>query len=359
MGKAPATFGGPRVEGSVIRFELSDPDHDLHGASLYQEVRRPRLGPAMAAVEGGWAACLPLPPVDRLEYQFVVQRGDQRREWLLDPGNPRRAEGPFGAKSVLELSRYRPPAWLGDAPSALPRTRKLAVRCRRLGCTIPVQIWSSPGASAADAALPLLLVHDGPEYARFAGILRFLSGAVSRGSLPPHRAALLQPTRRDDQYTANPDYAEALAGEIVPAIERVIGVRPGSRVAAGASLGGVAMLHAHRLHGELCTGLFLQSSSFFRRPQDDHEGWMRSYPRVVAFVDSLLGAPAGGPPPVPTLLTCGTVEENLFGNRRVRDALLAQGYPVRLIENRDAHNWTSWRDTFDPHLLHLLRERWL
>ncbi len=359
MRTSSVSFGGPRVQGSAIRFELADPGHDLQGATLYQEVRRPRLGPAMTAAEGGWSACLPIPAVDRLEYQFVVHRGDGRTEWRLDPSNPRRAEGPFGAKSVVELPGYRSPAWLGDGPAAVTRLRTLRVSSRRLGETLPVQLWSSLGAAPAEARLPLLLVNDGPEYARYAGLLRCLAAAVDRGTLPPHRAALLQPTRRDDQYSANPDYAEALAAEVVPAVERVIGVTPGSRIAMGASLGGVAMLQAHRLHGQLCAGLFLQSASFFRRPHDDHEGWMRGYPRVVAFVDSLLSALPGSSPPVPTLLTCGSVEENLFGNRRVRDALAAQGYPVQLIENRDAHNWTSWRDTFDPHLLRFLRERWL
>jgi enterochelin esterase-like enzyme len=42
----------------------------------------------------------------------------------------------------------------------------------------------------------------------------------------------------------------------------------------------------------------------------------------------------------------------------MHDALHAQGYRVRLGEVRDAHNWTAWRDAFDPYLLDLLREEW-
>jgi enterochelin esterase family protein len=38
--------------------------------------------------------------------------------------------------------------------------------------------------------------------------------------------------------------------------------------------------------------------------------------------------------------------------------LRGQGYDVDLVENRDAHNWTGWRDTFDPHLADLLRGVW-
>jgi enterochelin esterase family protein len=57
-------------------------------------------------------------------------------------------------------------------------------------------------------------------------------------------------------------------------------------------------------------------------------------------------------------MTCGTVEENLFNNRAVAKALGDQGYGVELIENRDAHNWVGWRDTFEPHLARLLGKLW-
>jgi enterochelin esterase family protein len=31
---------------------------------------------------------------------------------------------------------------------------------------------------------------------------------------------------------------------------------------------------------------------------------------------------------------------------------------VKLVENRDAHNWTAWRDAFHPHLPELLLRAW-
>jgi enterochelin esterase family protein len=57
-------------------------------------------------------------------------------------------------------------------------------------------------------------------------------------------------------------------------------------------------------------------------------------------------------------MTCGTVEENLANNRRMCEALRLQGYDVTFAEHRDAHNWTSWRDSFDPHLVDLLQRSW-
>lgn len=62
--------------------------------------------------------------------------------------------------------------------------------------------------------------------------------------------------------------------------------------------------------------------------------------------------------PVPVVVTCGRVEENLNNNRAIAGALRRQGYPVELVVNRDAHNYVGWRDTFDPHLTNLLAGLW-
>ncbi len=64
------------------------------------------------------------------------------------------------------------------------------------------------------------------------------------------------------------------------------------------------------------------------------------------------------PAPVPVVMTCGATEENVANNRALRDALVRQRYDVRLTEHPDVHNWVSWRDTFDPHLVALLERLW-
>jgi hypothetical protein len=54
-------------------------------------------------------------------------------------------------------------------------------------------------------------------------------------------------------------------------------------------------------------------------------------------------------------MTCGLIEENVENNRLMTRSLAAQGYDTRLVENRDGHTYTGWRDTFDPHLVDLVR----
>ena len=66
------------------------------------------------------------------------------------------------------------------------------------------------------------------------------------------------------------------------------------------------------------------------------------------------GAAGSASDPVPVVLSCGLIEENVENNRLMTRALQAQGYDTRLVENRDVHTYTGWRDTFDPHLVDLV-----
>jgi enterochelin esterase-like enzyme len=298
-----------------------------------------------------WDLALPRPAgVDRVEYLLELVHADGATALVTDPANPLVAPGPFGDKSVLELPGYRGPVWL-DEDAEPGSVEPLAIRSRLLRAEVTGLLWTSAGAQ--EDRLPLLVVHDGPEYAEFSALTQMLDAAVAQLELPPMRAALLQPIRRDEIYSAARRYADALATEIVPALPEAE-----SRVGMGASLGALAMLHAHRLHPELFDGLFLQSGSFFRRELDGYERGFRRFERIARFVGRVRRT-REWPRPVPVTMTCGLGEENLGNNRAMRNALARQGYPVELVEHRDAHNWVSWRDVLEPHLTLLLETLWI
>jgi enterochelin esterase family protein len=125
----------------------------------------------------------------------------------------------------------------------------------------------------------------------------------------------------------------------------------------GASLGGLAMLHAQRRHPGTFGALFLQSGSFFTPQFDSQESGFPRYQRIVRFVRATLreGVHAD---PVPVALTCGSAEENIENNRLMARTLANQGYPATLHEVPDLHNYTAWRDAFEPHLTSLLARTW-
>ena len=306
---------------------------------LGQEVARPRSGPAYAWDDGAWRVTFPRPELDRLEYLVGIDG-----EWQPDPTNPRRAAGPFGDKSVVEWPEYAAPAWLDSIADAGP-IEHVELRSRRLVARVQVLLYSTPEPPGADA--PLIVAHDGPEYAQYAGLTRFLDAMSWEERIPPLRAALIQPVDRNEMYSASALYAAALVRELLPQIAKR--APHGRRIGMGASLGALAMLHAHGRHPGTFDGLLLQSGSFFRQRWDKQEADFDRYRRITRFVGTVLRGTGGGEP-IPVAITCGTAEENRANNEAVAEALGAQGFPSWVAHLRDAHTWTCWRDAFDPHL---------
>ncbi|MBK5306746.1 MAG: hypothetical protein JJD92_08690 [Frankiaceae bacterium] len=333
-----------------LTFRMPDPERHLRGVRLQQDVRLPGELLGFARAGDDWVLTVPRPDVDRMEYSFEIQFEGGGSEWICDPANPRRVGGAFGDKSVLEMPGYFAPKWL-DADPPRGARGELALPTRALDEAVPAILWSSHG-SADDDELPLLVVHDGPEYDALSSLTLFLDAMVDEGRLPPMRAALLAPVGRNESYAASAPYSRALALGLVPALHKVA---PTSvTLGMGASLGGLAMLHAQRSHPGTFSGLYLQSSSFFHRLLDEQESSFERFQRVTFFVESVLRS---GPAlePVPIVMTCGLIEENVENNRLMTRSLGAQGYDTRLVENRDGHTYTGWRDTFDPNLVDLVR----
>jgi len=230
--------------------------------------------------------------------------------------------------------------------------RRLRLESRRLRSDVGGLLWSAADTDPAEP-LPLLIVHDGPEYAEFADLLRFFDHLMDFGDVPDFRAALLAPPGdRNESYSASARYGNALAAELLPALADEAPVT-GAPVLAGASLGALAALHAHWLHPGAFAGLFLQSGSFFRRRFDSHESHFPRFGRITRFVSTVSGG-RGAPERIPVTITCGMGEENLGNNRFLASVLDRDGWPVKLVEHPDAHNWVSWRDSLHPHLAELL-----
>src|SRR4051794_12320012 len=139
-----AAAHAPQHDPSSIVFRLSDPERELRAVRLLQELERPRRGPAFAYSEadGAWQLAFPRHPVARLEYQFEVERADGASAVICDPANPRRAGGPFGERSVLELEGYEAPAWVAR-PAPPGESTAGMLPSRILGTELPLVLWRS------------------------------------------------------------------------------------------------------------------------------------------------------------------------------------------------------------------------
>jgi enterochelin esterase-like enzyme len=350
----------PVIHDDAVLFRIVDEHEALSKVRLSQEIQRPRLGPEFIfdKTTKTWSLRFPRPNADRMEYMLVLTHKNGGEEWIPDPANPVRAGGPFGDKSVIEFPGYAPPSWI-DAPPVPPEdVHQTEIRSRTLRAKLRTLIWTTAG-HAPDEQLPLLIAHDGPEYNELSDLLKLLQLRTSDGTLPPMRVALVAPHDRDQTYSASAAYARALSYEILPALDKLAPTPHGRsmRAGMGASLGGLTMLHVHRNNPATFGALYLQSGSYFRQRYDKQESGFVRFGRISRFMGRVLTAEDWAHP-IPVTMTCGTVEENLKNNRATAAALERQGYDVKLVENRDGHNWIGWRDTFDPHLTQLLGKVW-
>jgi len=336
------------VDGEDVVVRYADPTHAATAVRVWAHLH---LGDtSMHEVEGGWELRLTDLPVDRLEYLLDVD-GDLRP----DPANPRVTGGPFGEHSWIPLPAYREPAWLGL--EACPGERAALTLSRTGAGRIDAEIWSPADLSATDA-LPLLISHDGPEMDGYGGLTAYVAALIAAGTLPPMRVALLSPgPRRNQRYAANPAYARALSGRVVPALTEAVATT-GRPVLMGQSLGALSALHAAWSSPATFGGLFLQSGSFFTPELDPQESGFELWREVTGFVASVLASSLAAPGAPPITLTCGAAEENLANNIAMRDHLAAVGIETGWGEVRDGHTWTCWRDTLDPYLTDLLTRVW-
>ena len=212
---------------------------------------------------------------------------------------------------------------------------------------LPIILWSSEDADPR-AAVPLVVAHDGSEYANLASLLSLLA---RHG---PVRAALLDPViDRDEIYSASASYARALSTEVLPALSHQA---PASiRIGMGASLGALAMLHAQRLRPSSFGALFLQSGSFFRQRWDRQESGFPRFRRIARFVGEVLSAEStAAPDPGHDDLRHrgGEPHQQPRGRRRAQ----APGPPGRRCTSTATPTTTSPGATAcDPHLTDLLR----
>src|SRR5215469_1554179 len=154
--------GGPQMSEHTVIFRLVDPEHQLAAVRLVQDVRIP--GDQLGFHRSGdrWELVIDRPPVNRMEYLLELQDQDGGTETVLDPKNPQQVAGAFGMKSVLEFPDYTPPGWLSIAAEPANVTN-VDVPVKALDAAVSAWVWS-PGGSQHNERLPLLVVHDGPEY---------------------------------------------------------------------------------------------------------------------------------------------------------------------------------------------------
>jgi len=336
-----AAHSFPIVEGPAITFvfrgdaEMVHLKHWVYGLPSSQQLAR---------VDGTdvWYLTLELPIGSRVEYKLEVVRHGHG-EWMEDPLNANRARDPFGANSVAHGAGYEAPAWIHHDPSVREGVLdEVFVDSKTFGRRgIGVYL---PARFRRTRRYPLLVVHDGHDYLRYAGLATILDNLIHRLEIPDLVVALISSPDRLVEYAADERHAAYLTDELVPQLEKVLPLegRPQGRTLMGASFGAVASLAAAWHRPGFYGRLVLQSGSFAFADIGDRNHRGPLFDPIVGFVNKFRARPVAVSERV--FVSCGIYESLIYENRSLVPVLQATGMEVRYVEAPDGHNWENWRD---------------
>ena len=304
----------------------------------------------LARIDGTdlWALHIDLPQNSRIEYKFERVR-DGHGEWLVDPLNPVQAADPFGANSVAQGFGYERPTWtLEDPLSRRGTLDELPIASEVFGGRRRAMVYL-PARFRRSRSYPLLIVHDGEDYLRFAALRPILDNLIHRLEIAPLIVACTQSPDRLNEYAGNERHARFIVEDLLQSLRQRLPLEdtPDTRGLMGASFGGVASLHTAWRYPGMFGRLLLQSGSFAFSDLGGHTRGPLFDP-VVRFVNEFRTRP--GLPTERIYMSCGIYEGLIYENRSLLPLLRDRGIEVRYDEARDGHNWENWRDRLRPGL---------
>jgi len=298
-----------------------------------------------------WHLTLKLPEGSRVEYKLEVVRNGHG-EWIQDPLNRHLARDPFGANSVAAVD-YQVPSWIHADPSAAKGhideiwIESKTFGRRGFGLYIPARFRRS-------RTYPVLVVHDGHDYMRYASLKNILDNLIDRLEIADVIAVLTSSPDRIHEYPDNERHAKFISEELVPYVQRLLPIsdQPQNRCLMGASFGAVASLSTAMRYPGMYGRLLLQSGSFAFTDIGDRNHRGPLFDPVVSMINRYRADPTVVSEKI--FMSVGMYESLIYENRSLAPVFSSTGMDVRYVEARDGHNWENWRDRLRDGLSWLL-----
>jgi enterochelin esterase family protein len=325
-----------------------------------------------------WYLTVRLPTGARFTYGISVNdplvfSGFQPQRYATtqsDPLNPHRwgcapDATRYDCQSMAEIQGAVPQPWIVKNPNVASGTiEKQKIHSELLKNDHDLSIYLPAGYKANAQPYNLVVVFDESAYLTKVPTPVILDNLFAAGKIPPTVAVLIaNPSQaaRTEELTANPKFADFLAQELVPWIQRHYNVThdPGKTVVAGSSLGGLAAVYAGFKHPEVFSNVLCQSGSFWWAP--NHSG---AIPEGVTTEPGGMAKQFIASPKLPLrfYIDAGAFEFDSNGtgggiletSREMRDVLLAKGYEVHYQQFVGGHDYLSWRGTLADGLIDLI-----
>ena len=258
-------------------------------------------------------------------------------KWGVDPLNPNSIDNGVGDRnSVLErvTRTTSAPVYAGPQPSndsvgGTGKFEEFEIASKEFGPR-RIKVYLPSGYVTASDRFGATYFHDGGEYINRTKAANTYEALATAGRVNPYILVFTDPKDRTKEYWANDRWADFVANELVPEIDkryRTIANRNG-RAVIGASLGGITSLNIALSHPDKFSRIGAQSASF----RVDNERVVKELEKLDASKTKFRFYIDDG------------VFEGVDDSRRVNVMLRAKGFPVTYIEGQTGHNWTAWRD---------------
>ena len=232
-----------------------------------------------------WARSYRLPADARFAYSFAPDfpltppplEDLAERPWRLrpDPLNRHRV-GLHASLCVLPKAPRQPLAEPArDIPTGALRVHK--VSSKRLGNARRIHVYTPPGHGEGGGPYPLVVLFDGVDYLSGIPTPTILDNLIAQKRLPPTVALMIDPVDRDRELNLGQSFAEVVAREIVPFVQRRYRATadPRAVVVGGFSLGGVGAAWQAFCHPEVFGNVLAQSDAVVPTPAGgDAYAWL-------------------------------------------------------------------------------------
>jgi enterochelin esterase family protein len=264
----------------------------------------------------------------------------------VDPLNLRQ----YGGQSYVELPDAPAQPWVVERPDVPHGTfTDTKIKSETLNAERPLRVYLPPGYENGKERCWLMIAFD----SGFNDMERTLDNLRAAGKIPPIvvvGVSNLSQDSRNKDLDGSDAFATFLAKELVPWARKTYRVYDDASrtIVGGVSLGGFMAIYCGLTHSDVFGEVLAQSPTLIGVPGqiEPKPIWEAESPGMMPlrFAESRRL-------PLKFYLEAGRYEvflpfSLLTQTRRLRDVLIAKGYPVTYDESPGGHNEVNWRGSF-------------
>lgn len=265
----------------------------------------------------------------RLDYKIILNGSN----WILDPRNPNRVPGGFGANSEISMPAYVQPWEIVENASVANGTLESHTFASTImGNSRPVKVYLPADYDPnRTEPYPVILYHDGSDYTNLASIETVLDNLIDAGRIEPIVAVFANPLNREAEYatSSTANFTRLIVEELMPWVETNyhISTDPSKRAVTGPSYAGLASARHCFEHPDVF-GLCAPFSPSF---------WVSNGALLNTMSQGDLTS-------IKWYVDWGTYEGSIVTTGRIfKDFLSQQGADFKTNEWHEGHSWGSWR----------------